>query len=50
MNTTKIRGRSTFQDESGHQTECGFSFDDMAGFTRYLNDNLALIVNIEFIK
>jgi len=50
MNTTKIRGRATFQDQNGTQTERGFSFDDMEGFTRYLNSNLTEIVNIEFIK
>jgi len=50
MNTTKIRGRAIFQDQNGTQTECGFSFDDMEGFTRYLNNNLTQIVNIEFIK
>ena len=50
MTTEKIVGRATVLDAFGNQTERGFSFDGMEGFTRFLNSYIGEIVKIEFIK
>ena len=50
MSTTKVTGRAIVLDVFGNELERGFSFDDMEGFTRFLNSYLDEIIRIEFIK
>jgi hypothetical protein len=50
MNTQKITGRAKVLDVFGNEIERGFSFDDMEGFTRFLNSYINEIVAIEFTK